>query len=187
MSKVNVREYLKKPYARRLTPDEAGGYVATIQEFQGCIAEGDSAQDALDNLEQAAASWIEAADDLGQEIPEPVALHGYSGKIALRVPRGLHKQAVEMASSEGTSLNQLLVTAIANYLGGRKVLKEMSDRLFREMGAGTPPIFGSGVMPRTENLHNFSMVVSMFVKSPNQPPVSYANIGCGKLSERPLQ
>ncbi len=28
-------DYLSRPYARRLTPDESGGYVATIQEFPG--------------------------------------------------------------------------------------------------------------------------------------------------------
>lgn len=128
---MKVNEYLCKPYARRLTPDESGGFVATIQEFPGCIAEGDTADEALHNVDRAAASWIEVALSLGQEIPEPLFYRGYSGKIALRIPRGLHKQAAEMADSEGVSLNQFLVSAIARYLGERGA----SNNLIQEFKA----------------------------------------------------
>ena len=68
------------------------------------------------DTEAAATSWIEAALDLGQVIPVPVQTHGYSGKVVLRMPRGLHKGAAEAAVNDGTSLNQLLVTAIATYV-----------------------------------------------------------------------
>ena len=116
-------EYLRKPYARRLTPNEHGGYVGTIQEFPGLVAEGETAEASMAALEEAARSWIEAALGSGQTIPEPVALTGYSGKVALRMPRGLHKRAVEMASSEGCSLNQWLVTAVSFYLGGHELTR----------------------------------------------------------------
>jgi predicted RNase H-like HicB family nuclease len=113
-------DYLSRPYARRLTPDESGGYVATIQEFPGLVAEGDSAQEALESLERAAASWIEASLETGRDIPEPIDFGGHSGKVALRIPRGLHKRAAEMALSEGSSLNQWLTGAIAHYLGSHE-------------------------------------------------------------------
>jgi predicted RNase H-like HicB family nuclease len=121
---MTARDYLKRPYARRLTPDEDGGYTATIQEFPGLIADGDTAGEAISNLESAAESWIEAVLESGQEIPEPISFDGYSGKIALRVPRGLHKRAAEMASSEGTSLNQWLVAAISEYVGCKEAVRE---------------------------------------------------------------
>jgi predicted RNase H-like HicB family nuclease len=119
---MSSEKYLKQPYARRLVPDESGGYVATIQEFPGCVAEGETPAEAVANLEAAAASWIDAALALGQSIPEPVQTHGYSGKVILRMPRGVHRQAAEMALTEGTSLNQLLVTAVASYVGSGGVL-----------------------------------------------------------------
>ena len=128
---MNAREYLRKTYARRLTPDEDGGFTATIQEFPGCIAEGDNAETALKNLERVAESWIEAALGLGQAIPDPIELHGYSGKIALRLPRGLHKQAAELSASEGTSINQLLTAAIANYLGGKAAFGKLASEFAR--------------------------------------------------------
>lgn len=131
---MKSEDYLNKPYARRLTPDETGGFVATIQELPGCIAEGDTADEALYNLEQAAVSWIAAARSLGQEIPEPISFQGYSGKIALRIPRGLHKQVAEMAESEGTSQNQFLIAAIARYLGERGASKQLTKEFIAEMG-----------------------------------------------------
>jgi predicted RNase H-like HicB family nuclease len=121
---MTATEYLRRPYARRLTPNEEGGYVATIQEFPGLVAEGETAEKSIAALEQAARSWIEAALGSGQKIPEPVALTGYSGKVALRMPRGLHKRAAEMASAEGCSLNQFLVTAVSYYVGGRELSKK---------------------------------------------------------------
>lgn len=126
-------EILSKEYARRLVPDETGGYVASIHEFPGCIAEGDTAEDAIRNLDEAAASWVKVALSNGYEIREPVSFHGYSGKIALRIPRGLHKQAAELAELEGSSVNQLLVTAIANYLGSHNALREISQSIFTEV------------------------------------------------------
>jgi len=119
---MTATEYLRKPYARRLTPTDDGGYVATIQEFPGLVAEGETAEASVAALEAAARSWIEAALGSGQHIPEPVALTGYSGKVALRMPRGLHKRAAEMASSENVSLNQWLVSAVSHYLGGRETI-----------------------------------------------------------------
>lgn len=124
---------LSKEYARRLVPDETGGYVASIHEFPGCIAEGETADEAIKNLDEAAASWVKVALSNGYEIREPVSFHGYSGKIALRIPRGLHKQVAELAELEGSSINQLLVTAIAQYLGSKRAYREMSEAMLSEM------------------------------------------------------
>ena len=130
---MGAGDYLSRPYARRLTPDPSGGYVATIQEFPGLVAEGDSADEALRNLESAAAAWIETSIESGRTIPDPVELGGYSGKIALRIPRGLHKRAAEMASAEGTSLNQWLSTAIAFYLGSVEGFEAAIDRVLLQI------------------------------------------------------
>jgi len=112
------REILSKPYRRLLTPDmESGGYTATIHEFPGCVAHGDSANEALQNLDDAASNWIEAALQTGFPIPEPAEYGDFSGKIALRISRRLHKMAAERAEREAVSTNQLLSTAIAHYLG----------------------------------------------------------------------
>ena len=128
-----MNEILSKQYARRLIPDESGGYVATIQEFPGCIAEGETADEAIKNLNEVAASWVKVALLNGYEIREPVSFDGYSGKIALRIPRGLHKQAAELAEQEETSINQLLVTAIAQYVASKVAHIKVAESFIIEM------------------------------------------------------
>lgn len=132
--KNKINEILSKPYARRLIPDETGGYTASIQEFPGCFAEGETPQDAIENLNKAAESWVEVALLNGYEIKEPTAYYGYSGKIALRVPRGLHKQIAELSELEDTSINQLIVTALSEYVGCKNtynlITKSIQEKLF---------------------------------------------------------
>ena len=124
------RDYLTKPYARVLTPDaEYGGYTAEILEFPGCVTEGDTPHEALENLEAAAEGWIEAALSMGQDIPEPSDAQGYGGRVALRLPRSLHRRAMQLAERDGTSLNQFLVAAIAERVGAGTLYTRMTQRL----------------------------------------------------------
>ena len=134
---VHARSYLKKRYARRLEPDESGGFVASILEFPGLVAEGDSPEEAYANLESAAESWLEVALAHGQHIKEPVDFEGCSGKVALRMPRGLHRQAAELAELEGTSLNQLLVTAITYYVAGKTLSEDVKQEVNRLASCNT--------------------------------------------------
>lgn len=46
-------------------------YIAEVPELAGCMADGITAKDALHNVEQIAKEWIETAQELGREIPEP--------------------------------------------------------------------------------------------------------------------
>lgn len=128
-----VRQILNKPYTRRLVPDETGGYVSSILEFPGCIADGDTADEALNNLESAAAAWIESALETGYEFREPADFNGCSGKLALRLPRGLHQQIAELSELEDCSVNQLVVSAVSEYLGSRKAFRAATDRVCGEM------------------------------------------------------
>lgn len=132
--KNKIKEILRKPYARKLIPDETGGYTASIQEFPGCFAEGETPQDAIENLNKAAESWVEVALLNGYDIKEPTAYYGYSGKIALRVPRGLHKQIAELSELEDASINQLIVTALSEYVGCKNtynlITKSIQEGIF---------------------------------------------------------
>lgn len=127
---MKVTDYLRLPYRRLITPDEAGGYTASIQEFPGCFAEGESAQEAFDNLERAAESWIEGVLESGQAVPTPLAQNRYSGKFALRLPKSVHREAAELAQVEGVSVNQLLVTAISEYVVAQRVGSAITTRLY---------------------------------------------------------
>ncbi len=133
---TNSKEILKRGYVRRLQPAEEGGYTASIQEFPGLVAEGDAAEEALANLEKAALSWLDVSLANGREIKEPISFDSYSGKIALRIPRGLHQQVAALAECEECSVNQLLTTEIATYVGNlqasskdSRVVKQVKPKL----------------------------------------------------------
>jgi predicted RNase H-like HicB family nuclease len=139
-----VEEYLKEPYSRVLIPDEGGGYSAEILEFPGCYAEGESADEAVQALERAAESWIQAALDQGQDIPQPFVNQGYSGKVALRLPRSIHRKAVHFAERDGTSLNQFLVSAIAARVGAeeccRRLINQLTETVQKQVAEALRPI-----------------------------------------------
>jgi predicted RNase H-like HicB family nuclease len=67
-------EYLKMPYGRVVVPDTDGTFRAEISEFPGCLATGETAAEALANLEDVASSWLEATLARKQRVPEPIAV-----------------------------------------------------------------------------------------------------------------
>jgi len=127
--KRRPEDYLKLPYARILIPEEDGRFSAEVLEFPGCYSQGGNAGEAFDNLEKAAIAWIQTCLELGQEIPPPSVNHGYSGKIALRLPRGLHRVAAHKAQRDGISLNQCLVTAISAWVGADNLYERITHRV----------------------------------------------------------
>jgi len=50
---------------------EDNAYIAEVPELAGCMADGATANEALQNVEQIIAEWIETAQELGRSIPEP--------------------------------------------------------------------------------------------------------------------
>jgi len=122
-------DYLKEPYSRVLLPEEDGRFSGEILEFPGCFAQGDDPTETFKNLEAAARSWIIASLDQGLEIPPPALNQGYSGKIALRIPRSLHKKAAQYAERDATSLNQFFITAIASRIGAAEYHSYLFDKI----------------------------------------------------------
>ena len=49
--------------------DEA--FIVEVPELPGCMADGKTAVDALENAEIIISEWIETAKENGREIPEP--------------------------------------------------------------------------------------------------------------------
>jgi predicted RNase H-like HicB family nuclease len=51
--------------------EEDGAFLAEVPELPGCMADGQTYQDALTNVERVIQEWIETAKELGRAIPEP--------------------------------------------------------------------------------------------------------------------
>ena len=46
-------------------------FIAEVPELPGCMAHGDSQENALKNINQAIELWIDTAKEFGDPIPEP--------------------------------------------------------------------------------------------------------------------
>ena len=113
--------HLGRPYSRVIIPEQDGTFRAEILEFPGCIATGDTEIEALASLKDVALSWLEVTLAKGQVIPEPIEKMEFSGKLVLRLPKSLHKKASRAAERDGISLNQFIVSSLAEQVGTRSV------------------------------------------------------------------
>ncbi|MCR5144725.1 MAG: type II toxin-antitoxin system HicB family antitoxin [Lachnospiraceae bacterium] len=58
--------------------EEDKAYIASVPEFAGCIADGETREEAFHNLEIVAQEWIETAKEHGRDIPKPKKKNEYA-------------------------------------------------------------------------------------------------------------
>ena len=117
-------------------------YVASVPELQGCMAHGETKEEALKEIEIAKELWIETAKEDGLPIPEPAlftsvavqmevvkitvskaaqrATEKYDKKnydrILVKFPKGTKQQI----QATGETVNGFINKAVAERLGQRK-------------------------------------------------------------------
>lgn len=111
----SVEELVARPWSRAVVADEDGVFIASVPELEGCFADGDSVEEALENLEHVLREWLELAVEEHETLPEPRRQSSelYSGRFSVRVPRSLHRTLSQRADSESSSLNQLVAVLLA--------------------------------------------------------------------------
>ncbi len=60
-----------KHYEVVLIPAEEGGYTVVAPALPGCISEGDTEEEALENIRDAIQGWLVVAKRHGLYIPDP--------------------------------------------------------------------------------------------------------------------
>src|SRR6267142_4840701 len=104
-------------------------YVVTCPAFPGLSALGETEEEALAEAKVALNLFIQTCQEKGITLPEPQVVDGYSGQFRVRLPRSLHRQAAQLAATDGMSLNQLVISAVEARLGA----KEVGTRMLAEM------------------------------------------------------
>ncbi len=103
---------------RPLTTEEGGGYLISFPDFAECISDGESVDEAIENGRDALKATIAALKSRKLPVPAPNSGGVASGKFVARVPKTVHAQLATRARAEGVSLNALVLTFIAQGLGG---------------------------------------------------------------------
>jgi len=109
-----AEELFQQPWSREVLVDEDGAYVARVPELPGCFADGDSLQEALENLDVVLREWLTISLERGNPVPTPRRIaDSFSGRFSVRVPRSLHEALSRRAEDEDCSLNQLVTFLLA--------------------------------------------------------------------------
>lgn len=64
----------KSDYAVLIEPlsdEDGGGFLATVPDLPGCMSDGETREAAARSIEDAIACWLEEAQAIGRDIPEP--------------------------------------------------------------------------------------------------------------------
>jgi len=68
---AEVQRRLRMPYHRVIFGDPVEGYMGRVPELPGCYTCGDTPAEALENLEEAMAAWLESCLLSGDPIAGP--------------------------------------------------------------------------------------------------------------------
>jgi antitoxin HicB len=115
---MNNLEYYKKLKYRMIVeyhPDDKA-YFVKFPELPGCVADGATPEKAVTTALKVKDEWLETAYEAGWTIPDTLIPIEASGRITVRTPKYLHEKLVDRAQQEGVSLNQLMLSYLAEGL-----------------------------------------------------------------------
>ena len=100
-----------------LSEEDGGGYLIEFPDFPGCMADGETPEEAMREGRDALMSYRATLKELGREVP--TTGQAFAGQWRQRVPKSLHANLVRRAAHEGVSLNMLVTTILADGLARR--------------------------------------------------------------------
>jgi antitoxin HicB len=99
---------------RPLTEEEGGGYLITFPDLPGCMSDGETIAEAIENGRDAFKCWMATLIEDNRPIPQP----GEARRE--RLPKSLHARLQARAAEEGVSLETLVAACLAEALGKRE-------------------------------------------------------------------
>jgi predicted HicB family RNase H-like nuclease len=125
-----MKEFKASAYRITVQEREIEGqifHVGTVAELPDVAVYEDSFQEAYLAITHVITDLKEMANEAGRTFPLPAEVkeEEYSGRVTLRLPKTLHRKAAGFAEREDVSLNQLLVSFIAEAVGGKAVQEAM--------------------------------------------------------------
>ena len=78
----------------KLSDADGGGYLAVVPDLYGCMSDGDTPEEAIQNVQEAISDWLEASTELGRPIP-PVGSSAARAKEREQILLGTIKALTE--------------------------------------------------------------------------------------------
>ncbi len=100
---------------------EDGAYLAYVFELPGCIADGQTPEEALKNVREVARQWIEVAKEEKREVPQPMSREDFD-----RGHAAFQKAVQKHIQTEVQNAVQRVLSQIAS-------MHEPSDYSFRRL------------------------------------------------------
>jgi len=93
-----MTEHLYDIVIEPISDEDGGGYMATVPDLYGCMSDGETRQEALENVLDAITEWLEGNAELGREVPPP----GHTMENGLKQ----NAQIVEHIQSQASAIEE---------------------------------------------------------------------------------
>ena len=164
-AKATVARYIELPYHVMVKTEREGSsaaWTASVEELPGCMARGDTPDEAVQQLRPAMEAWLSAAIAEEKEIPAPArdavkprTPSSYSGRFLVRMPSELHEQLALAAERGQVSLNRYVTDALADAVSPTPPAAATAP----DVGAGAPARRAPGRSLRVALAANLVVVI----------------------------
>ena len=87
-------------------------FIARCLEFQSLGTHGKTREKALSEMSKVVAETIKWMAEEKEEIPLPLSMRKYSGKLTLRLPPEIHRMVETNAIMQGISINRYILSSL---------------------------------------------------------------------------
>ena len=105
-------DYLSKYTYRIDWNEEDKCFLGRCLEFPSLLAHGDSREEALKEIQLVVVESVKWMSEEHEELPIPLSVRNYSGRLLLRIPPETHKRISIEAAEERISLNQFITSLL---------------------------------------------------------------------------
>ncbi len=111
-----------------LTDQEGGGYLISFPDFDECISDGETPQEAIKNGIDALEETINALESMNLPIPLPFSKEKNRNNFIQQIPENLYQRLEKLAQKERVNINNLINSMLEASLQIKEKKDELSNR-----------------------------------------------------------